>query len=131
MVANKVGESIEFDGVTYTVGATVTVCKGSDYDGLVGKIIEIATDDDMDIDNEAIDIYCDFEEPTDPEVIKKLGKRFSCIYGEPRTLQDICLDGIVMAPDEIWLMSKSNEQEQINENISKSNQFIKRCNNST
>ena len=103
MVANKAGESIEFDGVTYTVGATVTVCKGSDYDGLVGKIIEIATDDDMDTDNEAIDIYCDFEEPTDPVIIEKLEKRFSYIYDAPRTMADICLDGIVMAPDEIFV----------------------------
>lgn len=101
MIKDKIGESVEFEGVTYTVGAAVTVCKGSDYDGLTGKIIEITTDEDMDTDNDAIDIYCDFEEPTDPEVIKKLEKRFSYIYDKPQTLQDICLDGIVMAPDEI------------------------------
>lgn len=104
MVANKIGESIEFEDITYIVGAAVSVDKRSDYAGLVGKITEIATGGDMDTDNDCIDIYCDFEEPTDPEVIKKLEKRFSCIYGEPRTLQDICLDGIVMAPDEIWLI---------------------------
>lgn len=101
MVASKIGESIDYCGVTYTVGAAVTAAKGSDYDGLVGKIVEIATDEDMDTDNDAIDIYCDFEEPTDPEVIEKLEKRFSYIYDEPRTLEDICLDGIVMAPVEI------------------------------
>ena len=71
MVAEKIGESVEFEGITYTVG---------------------------------IDIYCDFEEPTDPEVIAKLEKRFSHIYGNPRTMEDICLDGIVMAPDEISLI---------------------------
>lgn len=105
MVKDKIGESVEYEGVIYTVGATVTVGKGSDYDGLVGKIIEIATDEDMDTDNDAIDIYCDFEEPTDPEVIAKLEKRFSYIYDKPQTIQDICLDGIVMAPDEIYVHS--------------------------
>lgn len=104
MVANKIGESVEFEGVTYTVGAAVSVNKTSDYAGLAGKITEIATDDDMDTDNDYIDIYCDFDEPTDPEVISKLEKRFSHIYGNPRTMQDICLDGIVMAPDEISLI---------------------------
>ena len=104
MVANKIGESVEFADITYTVGSTVTVTKFSDYAGLVGKITEIATDGDMDTDNDCIDIYCDFEEPTDPEVIEKLEKRFSYIYGEPRTLQDICLDGIVMAPNEICII---------------------------
>ena len=72
MVANKIGESVEFEGVTYTVGAAVSVNKRSDYAGLVGKITEIATDGDMDTDNDCIDIYCDFEEPTDTEVIAKL-----------------------------------------------------------
>jgi len=103
MVAEKIGESVEFEGVTYTVGAAVSVNKRSDYAGLVGKITEIATDGDMDTDNDCIDIYCDFEEPTDPAVIERLEKRFSYIYDEPRTLQDICLDGIVMAPDEIFV----------------------------
>ncbi len=105
MVVDKIGESVEFEGVTYTVGAAVSVNKCSDYDGLVGKIVEIATDEDMDTDNDYIDIYCDFEEPTDPDVIEKLEQRFSYIYGEPRTMEDICLDGIVMAPDEISLIS--------------------------
>lgn len=103
MIKDKVGESVEYCGVIYTVGAAVTVAKGSDYDGLVGAIKEITTDEDMDTDNDTIDIYCDFEEPTDPEVIKKLEARFSYIYGTPRTMQDICLDGIVMAPDEIHI----------------------------
>lgn len=105
MVASKIGESIDCCGVTYTVGAAVTAAKGSDYDGLVGKITEITSDEDMDTFNDAIDIYCDFEEPTDHEIIAKLEKRFSYIYDEPRTLEDICLDGIIMAPDEIYVNS--------------------------
>ena len=103
MVKNKIGECVDYFGLTYTVGAAVTVAKGSDYDGLIGKIIEITTDEDMDTDNDPIDIYCDFEEPTDTQVIKKLEARFSYIHGKPQTMQDICLDGIVMAPDEIHI----------------------------
>ena len=45
MIKDKVGESVEYCGVIYTVGAAVTVAKGSDYDGLVGVIKEITTDE--------------------------------------------------------------------------------------
>lgn len=43
MIKDKVGKSVEYFGVIYTVGAAVTVAKGSDYDGLVGVIKEITT----------------------------------------------------------------------------------------
>ena len=97
---------MEYDGVTYTVGATVCAEKRSDYDGLVGRIVAIAMDGDMDTGNDAMDIYCDFEMPTDPEVIEKLEKRMSGLYGEPMTVEDISLDGIVMAPDELCIVTE-------------------------
>ena len=43
MIKDKVGESVEYCGVIYTVGAAVTAAKGSDYDGVVGVIKEITT----------------------------------------------------------------------------------------
>ena len=106
MEKNRIGETVDYDGVTYTVGATVCAGKGSDHDGLVGRIVAITTDGDMDTGNEAIDIYCDFEMPTDPEVIEKLEKRMSGLYGGPMTMADIYLDGIVMAPDERCIVSE-------------------------
>lgn len=112
MEKNRIGEKVNYDGVTYTVGATVCAEKRSDYDGLVGRIVAIATDDDMVTANEAMDIYCDFEIPTDPEVIQKLEKRMSGLYGKPMTLADIYLDGIVMAPDELCIVSDLEEREE-------------------
>ena len=108
MEKNRIGEKVNYDGVTYTVGATVCAEKRSDYDGLVGRIVAIETDGDgnMVTANEAIDIYCDFEMPTDPEVIEKLEKRMSGLYGEPMTVEDISLDGIVMAPDELCIVTE-------------------------
>ena len=73
---------------------------------IVDHIVAITTDGDMDTGNEAIDIYCDFEMPTDPEVIEKLEKRMSSLYGGPMTMADIYLDGIVMAPDELCIVSE-------------------------
>lgn len=104
MEKNRMGETVDYGGVTYTVGATVCAVKGSDHDGLVGRIVAITTDGDMDTGNEAIDIYCDFEMPTDPEIIEKLEKRMSGLYGGPMTMADIYLDGIVMAPDELCIV---------------------------
>lgn len=112
MEKNRIGEKVDYDGVTYTVGATICAGKRSDYDGLVGRIVAITTDGDMDTGNEALDIYCDFEMPTDPKVIQKLGKRMSALYGEPMTMADISLDGIVMAPDELCIVSDLEKWEE-------------------
>lgn len=95
MFLNKIGEGMEVDGITYTVGQRITANKNSDYDGATGIIIEISDEED------GVDIYCDLERPTDPEVIARIEKRFSYIYDEPRTLDEIPLDGVSLCPDEI------------------------------
>lgn len=95
MFLNKIGEGMEVAGITYTVGQRITANKNSDYDGATGIIIEISDEED------GVDIYCDLERPTDPEVIARIEKRFSYIYDEPRTLDEIPFDEIVLQPDEI------------------------------
>lgn len=95
MFLNKIGEGMEVDGITYTVGQRITANKNSDYDGATGIIIEISDEED------GVDIYCDLERPTDTEVIARIEKRFSYIYDEPRTLDEIPFDEIVLQPDEI------------------------------
>ena len=95
MFLNKIGEGMEVDGITYTVGQRITANKNSDYDGATGIIIEISDEED------GVDIYCDLERPTDPEVIARIEKRFSYIFDGPRTLDEIPFDGIVLQPDEI------------------------------
>lgn len=95
MTINETGEFIEYNGVCYTIGDRITANKNSDYDGATGIIIEISDEED------GVDIYCDLERPTDPEVIARIEKRFSYIYDEPRTLDEIPFDEIVLQPDEI------------------------------
>lgn len=95
MFLNKIGEGMEVDGITYTVGQRITANKNSDYDGATGIIIEISDEED------GVDIYCDLERPTDPEVISRIEKRFSYIFDEPRTIDEIPFDEIVLQPDEI------------------------------
>ncbi len=95
MFLNKIGEGMEVAGITYTVGQRITANKNSDYDGATGIIIEISDEED------GVDIYCDLERPTDPEVIARIEKRFSYIYDEPRTIDEIPFDEIVLQPDEI------------------------------
>ena len=95
MTINKSGEFIEYNGVRYTVGEKITANKNSDFDGVTGIIIEISVEED------GVDIYCDLERPTNPEVIARIEKRFSYIFDEPRTIDEIPFDEIVLQPDEI------------------------------
>lgn len=95
MYKDKIGESYEYKGVVYTVGNKIIGAKRSEYDGVVGVIKEITDEDD------ALEIICDFEDPTDPEIIKRMEEYFSKIFGKPMTLNDISLEGIIMCPDEI------------------------------
>ncbi len=105
MIVNEKGSTYEYDGVVYTIGDRVRVAEHSDYAGLEGHIKEICTDGDMDTGNFDIDIYCDFERPSDAEIIRKLEKTFSSIFGSPHSIDDINIDEVVMAPDEIEIIS--------------------------
>lgn len=95
MRADRIGESIEYEGHTYTVGDWYVADKRSDYSRLVGVISRL-TDEEGDLD-----IYCDFLEPDDPEIAARLTARFCHIYGEIYAVQQILADDAVMAPDEL------------------------------
>lgn len=104
MIINEKGSTYEYDGVVYTIGDRVRVVEHSDYAGLEGYIKEICTDEDMDTENPDIDIYCNFETPTNPEIAKQLETTFSDIFGSPHSIDDINIDEVVMAPDEIEII---------------------------
>ena len=89
---------IEIDGVFYSVGMTIVGTNQSEYQGLIGNITEIRTDPDKDTENEGPDIYCTFEAPDDPAAVKELEAIFSDLYDEPKTIDDIILDEVIMAP---------------------------------
>lgn len=101
MILSKSGESFEYEGTIYKVGQSVYANSNSDYHGLFGVIKEIRDGDDKDTENIAPDIYCSFDLPVLPHSIELFEKRFSELYGEPKKINDIALDSVIMAPDMI------------------------------
>lgn len=101
MILKKYGEYIQINDKRYAVGDSIKVLEDSDYSELKGIITEILDGDDKTTENDTIDIICDCIEPTDPVILANLEYRFSELYGEPKKIQDIILDYVVMSPDEI------------------------------
>ena len=83
------GAEFEYEGVKYVVGQPVVATAESEYEGLHGTITEIRDGEDKETDNETPDIYCEFEPPEEV---------FSDLYDEPKELEDIILDLVIMAP---------------------------------
>ncbi len=100
MIYEKIGESIAADGITFAVGERV-IATDSDYVGLKGYITEIRTGADKETENEMDDIYCCFDIPEDKEEIKLLEEHFSDLFQEKKTIDEIPLDLVIMAPEEI------------------------------
>lgn len=110
MVLNKKGDVFEYEGVKYTVGEFIYANKYSDYEGLFGIIKEIRNGEDKDTDNDTPDIYCAFEKPVIPYDIEKFEKHFSELYGEEKKLNDIALDEVIMAPEQILVVHACKTQ---------------------
>lgn len=104
MVYNVTGQEFIYEGVTYRVGAEVVGTAESDYRGLNGFILEIRTGDDRETENETPDIHCYFDPPCLPSDIEEIEKRFSALYQTEKKLDDIPLDYVIMAPDEILVL---------------------------
>ena len=103
MIINKTGETFEYKKRIFQVGDWVYANDGSVYEGLAGYIKEIRTGADMDTENETADIYCEFMPPIIPACIEKIEERFSKLYGEPKKLEDLALDEVIMAPEMLLL----------------------------
>lgn len=100
MIYNVKGDSITVDGSIFAVGDRI-IATDSDYAGLKGYITEIRTGADKETENETDDIYCCFDFPEDEEEIKLLEAHFSDLFGVEKTRDDIAIDLVIMAPDEI------------------------------
>lgn len=111
MIYNKPGAVFEYDGVQYTVGCRVKGTAVSEYEGLYGRILEIRTEDDRETDNETPDIYCSFNPPVLQKEIRELEEVFSDLYGQHKTLDEIILDLVIMAPDMIVPLHKPGENQ--------------------
>ena len=101
MILNRPGAEFEYEGVTYTIGGAVVGTAESEYEGLYGRITAIYDGKDKETENETPDIYCEFDPPVMPHEIKALEKTFSDLYDQPKTLDDIVLDMVIMAPEMI------------------------------
>lgn len=101
MVIDRIGAAFFYEGKKYVVGEQIVANDASEYEGLFGRILEIRDGDDKETENDAPDIYCEFEEPVLKSDIWSLEQRMSALYGERKTLEDISLDLVIMAPDMI------------------------------
>ena len=101
MILNRLGAEFEYEGVTYTIGGAVVGTAESEYEGRYGRITAIYDGEDKETENETPDIYCEFDPPVMPHEVKALEKTFSDLYDQPKTLDDIVLDMVIMAPEMI------------------------------
>lgn len=56
-------------------------------------------------ENNTIDVYCRFDIPQETETVKLLEEHFSGLYGHPKTIDDLALDMVIMAPDMLRTVS--------------------------
>lgn len=110
MVIKQTGSVYQYEGMTYTIGGRIYANGQSDWDGLFGVITEIRTDEDKETENETPDIYCSFDVPVLPADVKELEERFSNLYRESKTIEDISLDEVIMAPEMIEAVSELAEK---------------------
>ena len=107
MILDKQGETFTSAGKTFAIGGMVFANAEDEYSGLVGHIIEIRTGEDKETQNSFPDVYCNFETPQKPGEIVELEERFSEIYAEKKTIEDICLDYVIMAPEMLEPVAES------------------------
>ena len=101
MILNRTGAEFEYEGVTYTIGGAIVGTTESEYAGLYGRINAIHDGEDKETENETPDIYCEFDPPVMPHEVKVLEDTFSDLYHQPKTIADIVLDMVIMAPEMI------------------------------
>lgn len=88
-------------------GAVMNVNESCDYFGLKGVINEIRTGEDKETENPHDEVIVEYEVPEDSESIRELEERFSELYREPKSIDDIILDYVIM--DASSLMIYNNE----------------------
>ena len=99
MIINRPGAEFIYDGASYKIGDRIIGTAESEYEGLYGSIFEIRDGEDKETENDTPDIYCSFEEPILPHQIRTLEEIFSDLHREPKKLEDITLDYVIMAPE--------------------------------
>ena len=99
MILQENGTRFCTEGKVFTIGGIICANDESEYAGLCGTVMEIRSGDDCETENNTPDIYCAFDPPTSENMVLELEGRFSALYGEPKTMADIALDNVIMAPE--------------------------------
>ena len=113
MIINKPGAVYHYDGVEYVIGEPIAGTNESEYEGLFGSITEIRDGRDKETDNETPDLYCSFDVPLLADDMRKLEERFSELYGEPKTTDDIILDEVILAPCMVEPIGKDAQEHKL------------------
>lgn len=103
---------IIFDGTPFLVGMKIAANDQSAYKGLYGTITEIRTGEDQETENEVPDIECCFEPPVLKEEIAELEARFSTLHQQPKTMEEISLDVVIMAPEMLKPLDECMPQDK-------------------
>ena len=99
MIISKNGEAFSYEGITYTIGQAVYANNQSDYEGLFGTILEIRDGEDKETENDKPEIVCRFDLPVLPYDINRIEERFTALYRQKKTVEEVPLDCVIMAPE--------------------------------
>lgn len=110
MIINRPDAAFAYEGTEYTIGTPIIGTAESEYEGLFGRITEIRDGEDKETENETPDLYCEFDPPVLPKEIEKLEAVFSGLYCEPKKLDDIILDMVIMAPEMVRPLEDTKER---------------------
>ena len=99
MILNQSGEKLKVGGKVFSIGGEVFANRESEYAGLWGTVLEIRDGADRESGNEDPDIHCEFQAPETPDRIADLEETFSDLYQQPKSLEDITLDEVIMWSD--------------------------------
>lgn len=99
MILDKQGKTFTTEGKNFAICGMVWANSESDYCGLFGYVSEIRDGDDKETENEDAEIVCDFMVPTKEHMVTEIESRFSKLYRMPKRIDDLPLDGVVMASE--------------------------------
>ena len=110
MILKTLGDEFQYNGISYKIGEQIIGTEQSEYAGLLGTVMQIIDGEDKETENPTPDFYCCFTPPVLPYDIERLEQTFSGLYGSPKTLEDIALDSVIMAPEMVVPVQYVKEQ---------------------
>ncbi len=113
MILNNQNEEYFYKGQKYYIGQRIIATSGSEYEGLLGTIVEIRDGEDKMSKGEAPSICCSFEKPQLSYDIEHFEAAMSELYGEPKKIDEFDLEEINMAPHMIDSIETVNPTQTV------------------